>query len=61
MFYAYLKHIYTYSVLVDDTTTSLPGYNLVGSDHLNSVKWGGVCLHCKVNLSLKSINVPFLS
>ena len=33
------------SVSVDDTTLSLSGYNFVQSDHSNSVKGGGICLH----------------
>ena len=49
------------SVSVDDTTLSLPGYNLVRSDHPSNIKRGGVCLYYKENLSLRSINVPFLS
>ena len=31
------------SVSVDGTTLSLPGYNLVRSDHPCNVKRGGVC------------------
>ena len=31
------------SVSVDDTTLSLPGYNLVRSDHPCNIKRGGVC------------------
>ena len=49
------------SVSLDDTTLSLPGYNLVRSDHPSNIKRGGVCLYYKENLSLRSINVPFLS
>ena len=49
------------SVSVDDTTLSLPGYSLVRSDHLTMLKRGGVCMYFKENLSLRSINVPFLS
>ena len=49
------------SVSVDDTTLSLPGYNLVRSDHPSNIKWGCVCLYYEENLSLRSINVPFLS
>ena len=49
------------SVSVNDTTLSLPGYNLVQSDHPRNIKRGGVCLYYKENLSLRSINVPFLS
>ena len=49
------------SVSVDDTTLSLLGYNVVWSDHLKNVKRGGVCLYYKENLSLRLINVPFLS
>ena len=48
------------SVSVDDTTLSLPGYNLVRSDHPSNIKRGGVCLCYKENLSLRSINVTFL-
>ena len=49
------------SVSGDDTTLSLPGYNLVRSDHPSNIKRGGVCLYYKENLSLRSSNVPFLS
>ena len=49
------------SVSVDDTTLSLPDYNLVRSDHPSNIKRDGVCLCFKENLSLRSINVPFLS
>ena len=49
------------SVSVDDATPSLPGYNLVRSDHPSNIKRRGVCLYYKENLSLRSINVPFLS
>ena len=49
------------SVSVDDSTLSLPGYNLARSDHPSNIKRGGVCLYYKENLSLRSINVPFLS
>ena len=49
------------SISVDDTTLSLPGYNLVQSHHPRNIKRGGVCLYYKENLSLRSINVPFLS
>ena len=49
------------SVSLDDTTLSLPGYNLVRSDHPSNIKRDGVCLYYKENLSLRSINVPFLS
>ena len=45
------------SVSVDDTTPSLPGYNLIWSDHPNNVKRGGVCFYYKKNLSLRPINV----
>ena len=31
------------SVSVLDTTLSLPGYNLVRSDHPSSIKRGGIC------------------
>ena len=44
-----------------DTTLSLPGYNLAGSDHPGNVKRGGVCLYYKEKLSLRMINVSFLS
>ena len=33
------------SVSVDDTTLSLPGYNLIWSDHSSNIKRGGVCLY----------------
>ena len=49
------------SVSIDDTTLSLPGYNLVRSDYSSNVKRGGVCLYCKETLSLRIINVSFLS
>ena len=49
------------SVSKDDTTLSLPGYNLARSDHPDHVKRGGVCLYYKENLSLRNINVSFLS
>ena len=49
------------SVLVDETTLSHPGYNLVRSDHPSNIKRGVVCLYYKDNLSLRSINVAFLS
>ena len=49
------------SVSKDDTTLSLPGYNLARSDHPDYVKRGGVCLYYKENLSLRNINVSFLS
>ena len=61
IFYAHLKLILDPSVSVDDTTLSLPGYNLARSDHPSNIKRGGVCLYYKENLSLRSINVPFLS
>ena len=41
------------SVSVDGTTLSLPGYNLVQSDHPSNIKRGGVCLYYKENLSLR--------
>ena len=37
------------SVSVDDTTLSLPGYNLVRSDRPSNIKKGGVCLYYKEN------------
>ena len=49
------------SVLIDDTTLSLPGFNLVWSDHISNVKRGGVCLHYKESLSWKIINVSIFS
>ena len=49
------------SVSVDGTTLSLSGYNLVRSDHPSNIKRGGVYLYYKDNLSLRSINVLFLS
>ena len=45
----------------DDTPLSLPGYNLARSDHPGNVKRGGVCLYYKEKLSLRMINVSFLS
>ena len=48
------------SVSVDDTTFSLPGYNLVQPDHPSNIEKGCICLYYKENLSLRSINVPFL-
>ena len=33
----------------------------IRSDHPNNVKTGGACLYYKENLSLRSVNVPFLS
>ena len=49
------------SISNDDTTLSLPGYNLARSDHPGNVKRGGVCLYYKEKLSLRMINVSFLS
>ena len=49
------------SISNDDTTLSIPGYNLAWSDHPDNVKKGGVCLHYKEKLSLRMINVSFLS
>ena len=50
------------SASTDGTTLSLPGYNLARSDHPSSVnKRGGICLCHKENLSLRIINVSFLS
>ena len=49
------------SISNDDTTLSLPGYNLARSDHPGNVKRGGVCLYYKEKLSLRMINVFFLS
>ena len=60
IFYAHLKLILDPSVSVDDTILSLPGYNLVRSDHPSNIKRGCVCLYYEENLSLSSINVPFL-
>ena len=48
------------SISNDDTTLSLPGYNLARSDHPGNVKRGGVCLYYKEKLSLRMINVSFL-
>ena len=45
------------SISNDDTTLSLPGYNLAWSDHPGNVKRGGVCLYYKEKLSLRMINV----
>ena len=44
------------SVSVDDTTLSLPGYNLVRSDYPSNIKRGGVCLLYEEKLYLRSIN-----
>ena len=49
------------SVSNDDTTLSLPGYNLAQSDHPGNVKKDGVCLYYKEKWSLRMINVSFLS
>ena len=49
------------SVSNDDTTLSLPGYNLGPSGHPGNVKRGRVCLYYKEKLSLRMINVSFLS
>ena len=49
------------SVSDDDTTLSLLGYNLAPSGHPGNVKRGGVCLYYKEKLSLRMINVSFLS
>ena len=49
------------SISIGDTTLSVPGYDLVRSNHSRNVKWGGVCLHYKENLPLRIINVSFLS
>ena len=49
------------SISNDDTTLSIPGYNLAWSDHPGNVKKGGVCLYYKEKLSLRMINVSFLS
>ena len=59
IFYAHLKLILDPSVSVDDTTLSLPGYNLARSDHPSNIKRGGVCLYYKDNLSLRSIKYHF--
>ena len=37
-------------VSVDDTTLSLPGYNLVRPDHPSNIKRAGVCLYYKIYL-----------
>ena len=52
---------YLDSSISADTTLSLPGDNIVQSDHPDNVTWGGVCLYYKENLSLRSINIKFLS
>ena len=49
------------SISNDNTTLFLPGYNLAQSDHPGNVKRGGVCFYYKENLSLRMINVSFLS
>ena len=49
------------SVSTDDSTLSLPGYNLVRSDHPSNVKRVAVCLYHRGNLSLRIISVSFLS
>ena len=49
------------SVSNDDTTLSLPGYNLARSNHPSNVKRVGVCLYYKEKLYLRMINVSFLS
>ena len=49
------------SISNDDTALSLPGYNLARSDHAGNVERGGVCLYYKEKLSLRMINVSFLS
>ena len=49
------------SISNDDTTLSLPGYNLARSDHPDNVKKGDVCLYYKEKLSLRMINVSFFS
>ena len=61
IFYAYLKYLDS-SVSNDDTTLSLPGYNLARPDHPGNVKRGGAFLYYKEKLSLRMIMSPsFLS
>ena len=56
-----ISETYLDSSISVDTTLSLPGDNIVQSDHPDNVIWGGVCLYYKENLSLRSINIKFLS
>ena len=56
-----ISETYLDSSVSVDTTLFLPGYNLVRSDHPSNIKRDGVCLCFKENLSLRSVNVPFLS
>ena len=39
----------------------IPGYNLVRSDHPSNKKRGGVCIHYKIYLPLRIININYLN
>ena len=56
-----ISETYLDSSISVNTTLSLPGDNIVQSDHPNNVVWDGVYLYYKEKLSLKSINIKFLS
>ena len=46
------------SISNDDTTLSLPGYNLARSDHPGNVKRGGVCILNRTLINVFSIFIP---
>ena len=47
------------TVLLDDNSLSLNGYNLTRTDHPDNVKRGGVCMYYKEVLSLKIISTSY--
>ena len=44
---------------LNDKTLSLNSYKLTRADHTDDVKKGGVCMHCKENLSLRIISTSY--
>ena len=49
------------NILPDDSNLTIPGYNLVHSDHPSNKKRGGVCIYYKSYLPLRIIDINYLS
>ena len=56
----FLKNYLDSSIQSDSDNLEILGYNLVRSDHPSNSKRGGVCIYCKVPLSLRVIDACFL-
>ena len=48
------------SILQDDGNLQIPGFNLYKKDHPLNIKRGGVCIHYKISLLLKTKNIHYL-